>query len=192
MFDYGGSRIIIARPFGGTTRIYGFALYGSGNTGQYDHFTGELVSSQPQPISSIIVLSPNGGESFIKSQSYLLQWKMSSPLPDKTWIRVELRDAANWNIPLLLINQTLASGVSKLNWKIPQIIPDGNYLLTASLGSYLTADTNQVLVADISDNPFRISSPTASLRNYGNVATVLKIIQELFRVIILKLKDTQF
>ncbi len=53
MRDSGGTRIIVVRPFGGGTNIYGFAIYG--NSGQYDHFTGVLR------IPSLSYLTPSAG-----------------------------------------------------------------------------------------------------------------------------------
>lgn len=104
---------------------------------------------------SLTVTSPNGGESWVKGQSYFIKWSQSG-FPSDGWIQIQLRDAVNSSSMAKLITQSAPLGTysGSFNWTIPSDIPDGKYLVWVTAGSVSIPD----IAVDFSVVPFSIAA----------------------------------
>ncbi|MDP3093666.1 MAG: Ser-Thr-rich GPI-anchored membrane family protein [bacterium] len=121
--------------------------------GSANHTFNVTVGSNVQPF--VTVISPNGGETFIKGVSYTIKWS-SSGFASGAWAQIQLRKAESPDQIVKVIVTSMPMSAGSYDWTIPSDVPDGKYLI------WMTGPAPSLI--DFSDAPFSIvSSPTPSI-----------------------------
>jgi hypothetical protein len=147
-------------------------------TGQVWKGSGCVLPAQPQSQSSIKVISPNGGQTFNRGQSTMIQWStqnvpsnatMNINLANENGVVGQLVTGLNPNtIQSYTWNTASPIGtISTISGLVPEYIYPGQYKI--DLEVYIpvpVTDANQkgmITVADLSDNYFTVTDSSGNL-----------------------------
>ncbi len=115
---------------------------------RYGSAVNLVVSGGPCP--SLVITSPNGGETWTQGQTYAITWNASS-VPGDVGVHLSENGADTLWLGLA------AATAGQLSWTIPTFVTPGN-----AYRIHVTS-ANKELVEDLSDNAFTIVSPPSPL-----------------------------
>ncbi|MES3005759.1 MAG: peptidoglycan-binding domain-containing protein [Patescibacteria group bacterium] len=123
-----------------------------------------LLAQQASTTPSLIVVSPNGGESYRIGDVVNIKWTASN-LSTSSSVYIELRSSAGVSPVATKIAVVPAIGLY-YSWKIPSTVTAGSYIIEIyKANKYGNIDSNSS-VKDISDASFTITSSTGTLQGY--------------------------
>jgi hypothetical protein len=117
-----------------------------------------IVADNPPPPLEITVLSPNGGETFVKGTTHTITWTDNSPnaSPMPPRVNIWLIRVHNGNRTRIPIARNIFS-TGSYDWLVPRrILPGTRYFI-------LIHRTGVPAIRDISDAPFSIVGQTITL-----------------------------
>lgn len=106
---------------------------------------------------SVVLLSPNGGETIEEGKTYTIKWETKNiPEADKISIHIRripppsLQPEGQEFDPVVFIN---LDNTGSYDWRVSDMYPEGNYVL--EINSYASIPVQEV-ISDESDAAFRI------------------------------------
>jgi peptidoglycan hydrolase-like protein with peptidoglycan-binding domain len=181
--------------------------YHLSQTGDVDEQTARVILPCPTDIQ-LTVVSPNGGESWDKSVTHQVTWKLSKTITTtggtESLAPSEITSDYFWprgRIDLLKSDGTLVKHIATVNlahqsydWTINSSIPNGtDYKIRIGLGPVIACEeepcplsyNSKFTFGDESDNPFSITGTiTPQPNNINEVITILEgAIQQLQRAL---------
>ncbi len=127
----------------------------------YDTASGVRCTNVPKSAAvsttTVTLITPNGGETFIKGNYYTIQWNSTSSSTVSLILRNQTASTSHYINPAI-------SGTSSYSWIVPTYISGGYYKVTVT-------DVEESSSSDSSDNSFFIAY-TASDADVNNDGTV--------------------
>jgi hypothetical protein len=143
--------------------------------------------------SSITVLSPNGGETWIRGYTYKIPWSVDNNNRGDLRVSMDLFKASDLNtglprqgtVPL----ESFLVPDGYLKWTIPSTLPVGDYLVELNLIDYSAHPEGLVISRDKSDSPFSIVKPTTRSSVDSPSTQQMASILESMKVILLNITE---
>lgn len=131
----------------------GYGVFGS-STIKYVNSECGIVSQ------NIKVISPNGGEKYLQTESININWD-SSKLPKGSYVSIDLKPLNSSTISKHI--RTSSMNDNSYSWVIPSDVVSGQYVIKVSKSTIDGIVNPSETEVDVSDSPFTIGTSTDNL-----------------------------